>query len=184
MMAQLQAITLKTEVSGNMINTLLKAVPNYTSKLLGIFSENNIEHPNSEKWYALQDILNIYKEISRQFGPHVLFTIGKHLSRNNPLSQDYSNLEEALSNLDNMHRYHHRGGEIGSYKLLNYSPERKEAKVECRNPYPCYLDRGILTNLAVKFKPSEASLILVELDRNRPNRLAGGDVSYYNVLWI
>lgn len=183
-MAQLQAISLKTEVSGNILNAMLKAVPNYESKILDIFTKNNIEEPKESKWYNFFDVLNTYKEISRQFGPHILFSIGKYLSKSNPLMQDFNSLEEALSNLDLMHRNHHRGGEIGYYKLLSYQAENKEACIECRNPYPCYIDRGILTNLSVKFKPSEASLILVELDSNRPNRLAGSDVSYYNILWV
>lgn len=183
-MAQLQAISLKTEVSGNFVQAIQQAVPSYESRIKLIFSKYLIEFPESEKWYPLQDILQVYREISMQFGPHLLFSIGKYLSKTNPLAEGFQNLETALLNLDNMQRYHHRGGEVGYYKLLNYSPEKKEAKLECRNPYPCYVDRGILTYLAIKYKPADSSLILVELDTNRPNRLAGGEVSFYNILWV
>lgn len=182
-MAQYKAFAFGAEVSGKMILSLLNAVPGYENKLRTILSKNNIENPDSGKWYNMQDYLNSLKEVFKLFGPNLLFSIGKHIPKANTVVNEAGDLELALRNLDLMYQENHRG-EIGYYKLVSFSSERKEAKLECKNPYPCYVDRGILTMLSRRFKPKEANLINVELDNHCPSRLAGNDVSYYTIVWL
>jgi hypothetical protein len=183
-MAQFQVFTSNSEVSGKMVSAVLKAVPGQEAKIRSMFAQNNIENPEDGKWYAMQDYLNAFQEIFKTFGPSVLFSIGKFLPKNGSFSTPQNSLANAINQMDTFYHEWHRGGEVGHYRLVSYSNERKEAKIECKNPYPCYFDRGILTAISKEYKPDGASLINVELDSSRPNRLAGSDVSYYNIVWV
>lgn len=47
----------------------------------------------------------------------------------------------------------HRNGEIGYYKLISINLKANTAIMNCKNPYPCNFDRGIITTMARKFRP-------------------------------
>jgi hypothetical protein len=183
-MAQFVTFGAETKVSGKMICSTLDAVPAYENKIKMILSKYNLDDAEPDKWYEMQDFLSVCKDISKLLGPHLLFAIGKNFPVQLPPSGELNSLENALQDLDNLYHNNHRGDTVSYYKLISYSQERKEAKIECKNPYPCYLDRGILTSITQKYKPRGASLVNVELDTDRPNRLGGSDVSYYTIMWV
>lgn len=172
------------EVSGEVICSVLKALPTHEATIRTILSNYSIDNPNPEEWYSMENYLSAFQDISRTLGPHLLFSIGKSLSSNFAPSDEIDSLETVLEHLDEQYHHTHRGNNIGHYKLISFDKEHKEAKIECKNPYPCYLDRGVLMAISQQYKPSGARLITVELDTNRPNRLVGSDVSYYNILWV
>jgi hypothetical protein len=180
-MAQFISFDQQAEVSGNLICSLMKSSSEQEKNIENILSKYNLAQPEAQAWYPLQDYLNVLAEISRNFGPHWLFKIGKQFTQGSFASED--DLELALRELDELYHSNHRG-ESGYYKLLTYNKEKREAVIECKNPYPCYLDRGVLSSIAQRFKPVDARFIYVELERNRPSRLAGADVSFYNILWM
>lgn len=176
--------TLQAEVSGNMITSVLQVAPNYETKLRPLLVKYKLLNPEPGQWYPLGVFMEFLKEINREYGPSLLFKIGKQISKNHPMLHDYNTLQMILLNLDRLYHYNHRGSDLEVFHLHSFSKERKEAVVKCTNPYPCYLNRGILSMLAHHFKPKEANLIQVVLDFNRPNRLAGWNESYYNVIWV
>jgi hypothetical protein len=51
--------------------------------------------------------------------------------------------------------------------------------MQCKNPYPCDFDRGIIVAMARKFEPS----VKVELDTSKPSRKDGADDSWYIVTY-
>jgi len=55
--------------------------------------------------------------------------------------------------------------------------------MECKNPYPCHFDRGIITKIAEKFMPQKSKGIEVFLDTQRQGRLEGADTSWYFIKW-
>jgi hypothetical protein len=179
-MAQFIAFDREAEVSGSIVCALSQAA-GQDIQVQKILTKYSLDRAEPQGWYSLQNYLNVLSEISRNFGPHWLFNIGKNISQN-AVGNEFD-LEGALSQLDSSHHTQHRGGDSGYYKLVSYNKETKEAVIECRNPYPCYFDRGILTNLACRYKPQGASTVHVELEMHRPNRLSGADVSYYTIMW-
>jgi hypothetical protein len=68
--------------------------------------------------------------------------------------------------------------------LISFDTSAKKAIMECSNPYPCHYDRGILTTIARKFMPPNATSIEVQLDRSKPSRQEGADSSFYVITWI
>ncbi|NJO01795.1 MAG: hypothetical protein HC880_09000 [Bacteroidia bacterium] len=183
-MAQFASSSTNAEVSGWLLHATLYAEHTHKNKIKAVFAKQNIAHPEANKWYPWQSYLNALTELSQLFGPTLLFSIGKHIAKNHPFALYANNLEMGLYNLNQLHRYNHRGKGIGSYRLVNFSKERQEAKMECRNAYPCYIDLGILTGLAQTLKPREASLIHVELVSTLSSPTGAGNLSFYNVIWV
>jgi hypothetical protein len=183
-MAQYIAFSPKVEVSTNLISSIITAIPQQEKKVRSILARNGIKNIQTSDWFAQQKFLNSYKEVAQNLGPHLLFEMGKSLFDSLNFSKEIKTLEGALNQLDTVLQQSHREGQSGYYRLLSYDRRKKEARVECKNPYPCYLDRGILTGLSRAFKPSDASLINVQLDSNLPHRLIGAESSIYSILWV
>jgi hypothetical protein len=74
----------------------------------------------------------------------------------------------------------HRGGEIGHYKFQK-AGERKGV-LECRNPYPCDFDRGIVEAMAKLFAP-KGSAPTVAHDASKPCRAKNGDSCTFLISW-
>lgn len=183
-MAQYIAFSPKVEVSTNLVPSIMAANPQQEQKVRNIFARNGIENIQTSGWFAQQNFLNSYKEVGKNLGPHMLFNIGKSLFESLSFPDEIVLLEDALRSLDDILQQNHREGQNGYYRLLNFDRRKKEASIECKNPYPCYLDRGILTGLSRKFKPQDATLINVQLDTNQPHRLIGAESSIYSILWV
>ena len=183
-MAQYIAFSPKVEVSTSFISSILGAIPQQEQKIRNICARNGIQNTQASDWCQQQKFLNVYKEVAQNLGPHMLFSMGKSLFDSLQFPKEIKTLEAALKNLDAVMQLSHREGQKGYYNLLSFDIRKKEARVECNNPYPCYLDRGILTGLGRKFKPTDASLINVQLDTNLPHRLIGAESSIYTILWV
>ncbi len=181
-MAQFVSFSPSTEVQGALVLNFIHTLP-YKSEMESFLADNGFKDPLPQQWYSLQSYLNVYREIAKNYGPNTLFSIGKMMIENFGYLSKVKDLETAVKALNEFYKNNHRGGEVGYYQIINVDLERKEIKVECKNPYPCYLDRGMLTALTKKFKPNGASVFNVELDTNRPNRLIGSDVSVYTIMW-
>ena len=183
-MAQYIAFSPNIEVSTNLISSMIAAIPQQEQKVRNIFARNGIKNTQTSDWFAQQKFLNCYKEVGKNLGPHILFNMGKALFESLSFPDEVTHLEDALQNLDTITQQSHRQVQEGYYRLLSFDRHKKEAQVECKNPYPCYLDRGILTGLSRKFKPQDATLINVQLDTHQPDRLIGAESSTYSILWM
>lgn len=183
-MAQYIAFSPNVEVSTSLISSIIGAIPQQEQKIRNIFARNGINNIQTSDWFQQQKFLNVYKDVAQNLGPHMLFSMGKALFDSLSFPPEINSLEEALKNLDAVCQQDHREGQSGYYRLLSFDRRKKEARIECNNPYPCYLDRGILTGLSRKFKPIDASLINVQLDTNLPHRQIGAESSMYTILWV
>ncbi len=172
------------EVRGETVLAVCKGVESILKpKIEQILKQNNITAPKAGKWYKQKDWLNSFKDIANNLGPIILYKIGKAIPSNAIFPQGVKNLKEALMAIDKAYKTNHRGGEIGYYKLVEWNEEEKKAVMECKNPYPCHFDRGIITKIANDFKPKKSSFIEVFLDIKSPNRLKGADSSRYFIKW-
>jgi hypothetical protein len=95
-----------------------------------------------------------------------------------------TDLESALKLVGVAYNMRHRSGNTGYVELRSFDAQAKKAVIEYCNPYPCHFERGIVTACARKFKPKDAHLIDVELDKNKKSRLDGADSSFYVITWF
>lgn len=89
------------------------------------------------------------------------------------------NIEKGLAAIDVAYNMNHRNGDIGFYKLVSHDPVAKKIIMNCKNPYPCDFDRGIIITMARKFKTS----VEVKLQPGKPHRKEGADESWYEVTY-
>ncbi len=55
--------------------------------------------------------------------------------------------------------------------------------MECKNPYPSELDRGIITTLVRRYTPGRPHEVDVVLDTTKPSREQGADSCWYIISW-
>ena len=179
------AFSNQVEVTDKAVSAIVDGVPErYKEIMHGILMQHGIDLKNRQEWYNQQHWLDAFREIAESIGPSTLFGIGKAIPHNAILPfqpvPPYA-LREALESIDRAYQLNHRGGEIGYYRLNEFSPG--QAVVECRNPYPSDFDRGIITAMARAFMPLESCHLDVKLDASQPTRLAGADSCTYLISW-
>jgi hypothetical protein len=159
-------------IAGNMVCALIASIGEKRAEIEDVLSAFELQNPTGDSWYDEQMYVQVLRAIAQKMGPHWLFNIGKTMVEQGNIQAH--NFDEALQYLDNAQGY---------YRLLSYNEDRKEAHVECRNPFPCYFDRGVLTSVFRNCQGNQIQSVHVALDNHRPSRLAGADVSYYTIMW-
>ncbi|MDN5202970.1 hypothetical protein QQ008_16390 [Fulvivirgaceae bacterium BMA10] len=143
-----------TKVSGESIFPVVTALETGKKDRLRILLKNGID-PKPFRWFNMQHLLNVFKEIYESAGEETLFSIGKAMP-------DYAkfppilDLEMALAQLNHAYQMNHICGEAGCWKLIEFDKKNKKAIVECHSPYPAELVRGVLASLLKKFKPKNS----------------------------
>ncbi len=179
-MAQFQQFQSGVQVNGETVLTTVNSFPEFMRvKALSILKDNGIEDPQPGAWYCQQAWLDSFRVIAEKFGTNTLFEIGKGIPANAKFPPEVDRIDKALGAIDVAYNMNHRNGEIGYYKLVSYDQLKKELIMECKNPYPCDFDRGIITAMARKFEPS----VRVEVQPGKPNRKQGDDSSWYVVTY-
>lgn len=144
-------------------------------------------------WYPQDAWLRAFEKISETLGDHMLFNIGKRIPENAVFPPWVVDIDSALKSIDVAYHLNHRKGgrvmfDLQQGALLegigHYGYARPEAHgrlivSECRNPYPCEFDRGILTAMARRFEP----LATVTHVDAHGCRKAGKEACTYHVKW-
>lgn len=182
-MAEFKAIAPGVEVNGETVLSVVNAMKGFEDLALDILKNNGIDNPKPGHWYLQQSWLNAFKEIAEKLGVSTLLNIGKAIPENAQFPPEIDSLQKGLSLIDMAYHMNHRGGDIGYYKLIDYSDEKKQAIMECNNPYPSHFDKGIIICFARKFKPVGAISISVDLDETKPTRTNGADSCTYIIKW-
>ncbi|MDD4962655.1 MAG: hypothetical protein PHI11_01910 [Gallionella sp.] len=184
-MAQFIAFDKNAEGLGIGVVTCISAFPEYARPHVErLLVENNLVNVAPEKWFKVQGLLDVLKEISTNYGPNTLFHIGVTVFERFALPPHITDLESALKLIAVAYREHHRNGRIGYVELRSFDVQAKKAVIEYCNPYPCHFERGIVTACARKYKPQDAHFIDVQLDKDKPSRLDGADSSFYVITWF
>ena len=78
--------------------------------------------------------------------------------------------------------YHmnHKGGEIGYYRFTKTG--ERSGVMECKNPYPCDFDMGLVQAMAQRFAPAGSHPKVVH-DTTKPCRAKTGDACSYLITW-
>ncbi len=183
-MAQFKPFVPNVEVLGQAVLGIVYGVSDvYQEKMLNILAKYGIMDPQADTWYPQEAWLKAFEEISNTIGIYTLFAIGKAMPEKAKFPPDIQTLEDALKSIDTAYQLNHRGGDSGYYRLISYDAQHRKAVMECRNPYPCHFDRGIILSLVRKFKPRDSYKQDVILDLNKECRLDGGDSSTYIISW-
>ncbi|MFP4091793.1 MAG: hypothetical protein ACLFUB_19100 [Cyclobacteriaceae bacterium] len=182
-MAQYVSFAKGVEVNGQTILSFVNALPIYKSNMLDILIKHGIKDLEADNWYPQQAWLDAFKEIGEKYGSNTLFAIGKAIPENAKFPPEIKGLENALSAIDMAYHMNHRKGEIGYYKLIEFNSKLRIALMECKNPYPSDFDKGIIATMSRRFKPNDAIVTNVELDRDKPSRLNGANSCTYKISW-
>jgi hypothetical protein len=181
-MAQYQPFSPTVEVAGDSALAFVNAIPAYRDTMVTILKKNNTVL-ESGKWYKQGAILNVLKEVGEKYGSNSLFSIGKAIIDHAKLPPFINTLETALNSVNEAYKLNHRNGEIGYYKVLEYNSKNRFAVMECRNPYPSYFDKGLITAFTRRFKPADSILVDVKLDDHLPSRVNGADSCTFRITW-
>ncbi|OFX68907.1 MAG: hypothetical protein A2X12_05185 [Bacteroidetes bacterium GWE2_29_8] len=182
-MAQFVSFESNVEVLGGVVLSIIDGMSEYKEIGIKILEDNGIKNIQSDGWYSLQSLLDAFKEISNKLGEPTLYLIGYRIPENAVFPPDIDTFEKGLALIDMAYHMNHRNGDIGYYKYI--AVDENNAKVECKNPYPCEFDKGIIASMSKKYPPvniGEDGVIII-LDEDSENRKNGGDVSTYDVMW-
>jgi hypothetical protein len=143
-------------------------------------------------WYSLDLWLNAFEKLSKDIGDSMLKMIGSKIPENAEFPSDIVDLNSAIKSVDIAYHMNHRKEGIIMYDIStrtftegigHYGYEKIPGKnliiSECRNPYPCAFDFGILTAMAKIFEPNA----FVESDTSKPCRKYGADSCTYLIAW-
>ena len=109
--------------------------------------------------------------------------IGKAIPEHAKFPPQIDSLQKALAAIDMAYHMNHRNGEIGNYTLKEFDEKNRRAVMVCNNPYPSEFDRGIISTMLRRFKPSGSFKYDVTLDTTKETRMNGGERCTYLIQW-
>lgn len=179
-MAQFRAFSGKVEVNGQTVLAVVKGMGAFAQTGTDILARHGIKSPNPVAWYPQQAWLDAFQEIAKSIGPRTLTQIGMSIPSSAKFPPGIDTVEKALASLDVAYHMNHRGGEIGCLKFTKTG--EKSGVMECRNPYPCDFDLGLIQAIVKRFAPSGSTPKVVH-DASKPCRSKAGDSCTFLVSW-
>lgn len=179
-MAQFRAYASAVEVNGQTVLSVVKGMGAFAQSGLDILSRHGIKSPQPMGWYPQQAWLDAFQEIVKSIGTQTLSQIGRSIPGNAKFPPGIDSVEKALSSIESAYHLNHRGGEIGHYTFRK-TAERAGA-MECRNPYPCDFDRGIIEAMVRRFTAPGSKPKIIH-DPSRPCRTRQGDSCTFLISW-
>ncbi len=196
---QFQPFESGVEVNGQTVFSVVDGMGEFRSmatKILlsvGIGKEENAEYGiEMGGWYSHERWLKAFEVIAREIGENTLRRIGLKIPENAQFPPWVKDIDSALQAIDiAYHMNHRRDGTvlfdpktgkmtegIGHYGYQRI-PDQNMIVSECRNPYPCAFDFGIISTMARKFE----NRATVTHDDSKPCRKKGADSCTYVVSW-
>jgi predicted hydrocarbon binding protein len=166
------------EVKGQAILSIVNGVPSaFTHRAEEILADNGIEDIDPEEWYPQEAYLDAYREVAENVGETTLRQIGRSTPANADWPPGVDTPLAALQSIDDAYRMNHRGGEIGYYDATELDDGR--VKMECKNPYPCVYDQGLIEGTVKEFCDTFSELN----ETGAMCRDDGEEVCVYEVKW-
>jgi hypothetical protein len=116
-----------------------------------LLAEGGIPEVAPGGWYPQQPYLDMLHALEARYGEATLRAMAKQIPDTSRFPPGIGTLEQAVQALDIAYQLNHRGGDIGHYACVPLGPRTLE--LQCRNPYGCAFDQGILDALIQAFKP-------------------------------
>jgi len=196
---QYKAFEAGVEVNGANVNAFVDAFKLFPSVILkclakhgiGTMVNKNIE-VDSKRWYPQEGWLAAWEEIASSIGPRACYQIGRQVPRHAVFPPSVTDVNSAIASLDIAYHMNHRkngkimfdpstGQKVKGIGSYGYEAAKGEKRIKsvCENPYPCDFDRGLLTEVAVRFEPQAR----VSHDDGAPCRTKGANSCTYTVTW-
>ena len=193
-MGQFKAINPNVEVNGQTVLSFINGLGAFRSTGIKILEECGIKDVEPDVWYLQQSWLEAFKHISEKIGSSTLVLIGKSIPDNAQFPPEIDDIYKALSAIDIAYHMNHRlNGKvlfdpstgkmtegIGHYHYKMVLDNHVEIK--CDNPYPCDFDKGIVSQMAERFKPSGTRAKILH-DESQGCRKNGDSDCVYTVNW-
>ena len=159
----------------------------------GIGKEENGELKlDMNGWYSQEAWLKAFEALSKEIGDSTLKKIGMKIPENAQFPPWVKDIDSAIKSIDIAYHLNHRKRNVPLFDMNtgkmtegigHYGYERVPGKnlivSECKNPYPCAFDNGIITTMAKKFQIKAT----VEHDESKPCRKKGADSCTYLITW-
>jgi hypothetical protein len=186
-MPQFKSFAPGVRVSGRMVLAFIECV-SYRSispylSWHGLLGRHGLESVDPEKWYYLQDWLDvlsdIYKHEDESAAIRDFMSIGRGMVVTLKLHEEvayHSPLFEAIHAITLLFMGLHQGGDAGriTAKIISHGNIQVVACI----PYPDDLLFGMLTEVAERY---DASRYPVRLNTDAPPRDEGGEVTIYDI---
>lgn len=141
----------EVQVDGRTVDGFLSCIN--SEEVAPFLEKHGIEAVNVEEWYALEDLLEVLRDIDQNEGAMMrMVSIG--LAAADAVSDPRNAgapLEAILERYDLLHQRLHRGGDVGSYEVEFVEP--KHAVLLANLPYPRDLIYGMVYGVARRYAP-------------------------------
>ena len=182
-MSEYNVLDPSVEINGQTILATLEGVSRfsetYKQQVRDALVDNGIKDPKPGEWYPQQAWLDAFEALASELEPHLLDRIGEQIPETADWPTDPATVEEGLQSINIAYQQNHRGGEIGSYRVVEI--DNKMGTLRCTNPYPCPFDRGIIRAVTQQFAPVERFVFVEETGEEC--RRENGDSCVYTVYW-
>ncbi len=145
--------------------------------------KHGLTNIDPDKWYPLQQWLDVLSDISEQGGAMFDFvSIGMKIIETAKFPPEFEALafEQAVMAIDDLYHANARGGDIGEYTVEQVG--EKQIEVTCRIPFPDDVAYGQLYGMARRMLP-KGSHPTVRYDEDIPRREKGGERTIMHVTW-
>lgn len=177
-MALFKAFEKGVEVNGQTVLAMVHGMEHSQEKALKILADHGLSNLKKNDWVSQQSWLNAFEEIAKNIGEYALYCIGVKIPENAEFPPDIDTMEKALESINIAYQMNHRGGEIGYYNF--FKSDDGSMHFNCKNPYHCEFDRGIIEGIARKYAP-KGKHIVVRHDDNAHCRKKGEDSCSYHI---
>jgi hypothetical protein len=184
-MAQFKAFDPNVEVSGGHLAAFVQAFPAGTEEIgMKMLNAAGLGNPDPNKWYKLQALLDVMKDLQESFNPGLLTRMGYQVAQVVQVPPDWDDIDVTLLGLDKGYQMNHRGGRIGSYSCEDLGTENglRRMKMTVKTHWPCEYELGIIQGASERFKRNGAE-VNVRKDEAAPCRKNGGESCTFLVSW-
>jgi hypothetical protein len=166
------------EVQGQAVLSVVAGVPSaFESKAYDLLAAEGIEDPRPDAWYSQSSYLNAYRRIVDEIGENTLQRIAQSTPENAEWPSSVDGPVAALESIDDAYQQNHRGGDVGSYDVVDVDGRR--ATVRCRTPYPCAFDEELVEATVELFSDDYPTTTEI----GATCRSDGGEECTYRVEW-
>lgn len=184
-MTQFQCFSPDVQVQGRLVLAFMNCL-NYKNledilRQHGFLGRHGFQTVDPEKWYFLQDWLNVLRDVvatNRGTSMFDFVSIGMEMFNTTEIAKETSAypLKEALLYWQEYYVNLHRGSDIGSIEITTLGDA--SIQVAVRTPYPDDLHYGLFYEMARQYTDVD---YLVEYDQETPRRDEGGETTIYRI---
>jgi hypothetical protein len=168
------------QVNGQTVLSVVKGMGAFVQRGSEILEQHGIKAPEPMAWYPQQAWLDAFQEISKSIGSRTMSQIGQSNPNSAKFPPGIDSVEKGLNSMDTAYHMNHRGGEIGHYTFTKTG--EKKGVMECRTPYSCDFEGGIIQAIVKRFGPSGTTPKIVH-DDSTPCRSKNGDSCTFSISW-